>query len=249
MAVNSRLPSQGLRIEEPGWPGCDDFDGRTDTSACQSCPHHSLITWPWAHYSASPGLSCQFQSLSPVFCCSVYQQLWTWLIRPFLKYSLPSGRGHLSLLGPPQPSWPLFLSLLCLVLVFPITHRATPGSVFSPLCPLCAQPRRAITRLKPNPPSLPTGSSLESSVWKWQHQFSQLFKPDSLESSSAYFSLLYLIQQRILLLLLLKSILLSTLGVVTSVSHLDDCICSLTDASASALVLNSIFPTVARTIL
>lgn len=131
----------------------------------------------------------------------------------------------------------------------PITHRTTPGSVFSPLCSLCTQPRRAITRVKPNPPSLPTGSCLESSVWKWHHQLSQLFKPDSLESSSTYCSLLYLIQQQILLLPLLKSILLSTLGVITNVSHPDDCICSLTDASASTLVLNSIFPTVARTIL
>lgn len=136
-AVNSRLPSQGPRIEEPGWLGCDDFDGRTDTSACQSCPHHSLITWPWAHYSASPGLSCQFQSLSPVFRCSIYQQLWTWLIRPFLKYSFPAGRGHLSLLGPSQPSWPLFLSLLCLIVIFP-SHIELPPAQSSALSALSA---------------------------------------------------------------------------------------------------------------
>lgn len=121
----------------PGWLGCDDFDGRTDTSACQSCPHHSLITWPWARYSASPGLSCQFQSLSPVFRCSIYQQLWTWLIRPFLKYSFPAGRGHLSLLGPSQPSWPLFLSLLCLIVIFP-SHIELPPAQSSALSALSA---------------------------------------------------------------------------------------------------------------
>lgn len=50
-----------------------------------------------------PGLSAQFQGQSLVFRCSIYQQLMTRLIQASVEYLLPSGRGHLSLLGPSQP--------------------------------------------------------------------------------------------------------------------------------------------------